>query len=217
MWSKVRKWADDLSSVQNIIALLSTPWIITMVTAISGIFGGQPLMWVVMASTVTFAAVSVALVYITNYVFMTTPTDKLEYVGPFVQLDLEWKDDDHPSHIKTVQIGVNLLNSAQFPLKFRITSLRVTVDGRAADVSRLEGKCLHIGPKIGSASWPDAIRIADLSVMETKGLLEFEIEYGKTPDNMHYKLKRKQEFDLVARVESLKPTPIFGISVRDRS
>jgi hypothetical protein len=52
---------------------------------------------------------------------------------------------------------------------------------------------------------------------DVKGLLEFEINYGKTPENLSQTIKRKLEFDLSLRVdESKKPTAQIGISARDR-
>ena len=68
------------------------------------------------------------------------------------------------------------------------------------------------------ANYPDAIDLSDREFLDVKGLLDFEISYGKSDDDLPNTIKKKQEFDLSSRPDmSQKPNPNFGISVRDRN
>jgi len=216
-WKRAKEWIDNLSSVQNVWSILAAPVVLSGLGAMTDYLHGVPATVIMAAVLMAFAAGAHLLFYGTKYRLLTSVANKLEYMGPFCQPVCTWGDDGHPAHIKTLQIGINLINKAAFPIFYKITSLHITIQGRAADVRQLEGKLLDVGGGTGAASFPNAVDLNDLALLDVKGLLEFEVRYGKSPDDLPQTIREKQEFDFSVRPElSQKPNPNFGISVRDR-
>jgi hypothetical protein len=107
-WKRSKEWIDRLSSIQNVVSLLSAPVVASMITAATGYVGGIPAMWIVVGATVVFAAVAHGLFYATKYRLLTSAADKLEYMGSFCQLVCFWDENGRLTNIKTLQIGLHL-------------------------------------------------------------------------------------------------------------
>jgi hypothetical protein len=129
------------------------PFVLAALAAMTDYLHGIPLTAIMALVLVAFAACAHLIFYGTKYRYLTSIAHKLEFLGPFLQSTCGWDAEDKATFLKTVQVGVHLMNKAQFPIHYKITSIHATVQGQAADFSRLEGKAQILGAGISAATY----------------------------------------------------------------
>jgi len=107
------------------------PTVSSVLTGASGILGGIPLMWVLMASALVFMAVTHAVLRMYEIQQWINPANKLAYIQTVLNLDLKGSkalaatpggSTGRPRKLEKMQVGVELQNRATFPLSVIVSS-----------------------------------------------------------------------------------------------
>lgn len=216
MWGRIKFLIDQLGTLQTLHSLLSAPAVLAMLTALSGYLGNVPTMWIIFAATGVFAFTAHGLLRGSEFSHRMRVDGKLDFVNPQLTLECDWGDDGKPIRVARINLGIQLINRAYFPLKYTIKSLNSVVEGRAAVSEAIENKNMTIAASTVSATVPDRISIADLNKLDLKGRLDFEVHYGRFTAGP-YVIKRRLEVDVFVSADgSVRPNPTAGIAVRDR-
>jgi hypothetical protein len=91
IWSKYIKPAFEFAGhIETAVAVKSLFWptIMAMATGGAGYFGNVPLMWIIMATVVSFAAVSVGILSSSSYLERKNPAHKLQIIRTLFNFDL---------------------------------------------------------------------------------------------------------------------------------
>ena len=208
-FGKMEVWA---ARVQYLYALFTWPGLTAMLAAISGYLSGIPVMWVVMASAITFAAMAHGMLRFNEWRARTAIEYKFDVMGLFHRQDCTWNKAGKPTKVEKINIGIQLMNRASFPIQYRFDAFRVIIEGRVANAETMLNKVLTIPASVGGLSHPDAVDVSDLKTLDLKGRVEIEVSYGVGND-LKYHLSRKYKFEYAINPKiSTKPIPQVGFA-----
>ena len=135
--SRLRRWLEWAGHVETIRAIFAGevartilwPFVVAGITMFSGIFGGLPWMWILMATAVAFAAIVHGLLRGSEYIERKNPGGKLRFTQVAYGCDLvpipqqnrqQRRAGQQPQFpqrfIDRVQLGIEVHNDASFPL-----------------------------------------------------------------------------------------------------
>ena len=151
----------------------------TVVTAISGAFGGVPIMWIIVGTTVAFAATFAGLVSFRVFKFQRDPQHKFRFVRPTVNRT--------PNG---VIIGFEIGNEALFPIGVKIDELRTTCATRTTLPDRaMLNRQFELAPGDITFYNDAIIDIQNVTEQVMIGRLEASIKYGH-PGKESFKIEK---------------------------
>ncbi len=198
------------------------PTVLTVLTGGAGLFGGQPLMWVIMASALTFAGSMVGLLGGSLYLERKNPHNKLKYKGTHFQHDLDPAPmpalgNRHqrrgqaargqqmlqpaelvigvPRTLEKGQIAVELKNEATFPISFILASAETEVEGITPPRAHYPKDAITIFPGNTVQTSDAAIILNSLPCGRLTGKMEFKIRYGQ-PGEEKFEMLLKANLDI---------------------
>jgi len=148
---KVLEWIGHIETIHTIIQAeffrtLFWPTVATVTTALSGWLGGVPLMWIVMATALTFMAVSAGMLTASMYLERKNPLNKLQITKTLFNYDLvpitppnRHQERATPKrgtpavpafrHFVHGQLGIEILNRASFPISIIVEDAQTEIEG----------------------------------------------------------------------------------------
>jgi hypothetical protein len=206
-WKKIREggWQEFRGQIVSAGISVLSPWISAAVVFVTGIMQ-IPVAYAITAAGVMFAAVSFGAYYFYNLFFQRSPEAKLIPISP--QVNVMAPERDGERRIETLSIGMNLQNSATFPIEYRVVDLDFYVDDRVNPNSNLANLHATVYPNTIGAFWPDGVDIHDFGLpREFNCKLHATIEYGR-PNGRKFEMKKG--FRVSAIIHPLGHTPAPG-------
>jgi hypothetical protein len=196
-FDKAVTWGQRLNAMWSVwtsawFKAFVLPVLVTLATGASGILGGIPLMWVLMASALAFMAVTHTAVKVYEIRQHIDPTNKLIYVQTVLNLDLKGSkalpvtpggSTGKPRKLDKLQIGVELHNRSNYPMSVILLSGETSVERKSPPRS--------VYPKAASIIGPGAIfRVHDDPIFmdglecgkRLVGTMRFKVKYGLQGD-----------------------------------
>jgi hypothetical protein len=228
MWKRALEWLGNISLVQSIasteiVRTVIWPAVLAMLTGGAGVFGGLPLMWVIMASCLAFAGTMVGLLSGSMYLDRQNPHNKLKFKGTHFQFDLDparmpAQGNRHqrraqavigpqrmlpsnelmvgvPRTLETGQIAVELSNDATFPLSFILESAETEVEGHTPPRGQFPKPAITLLPGTTVRSNDDRIVPDSLPCQRLTGKIDFKFRYG-LPGNEKFEMRLKADLDI---------------------
>lgn len=185
-------WIGRWQTVQSIVTFLKPtfgPFVVAALAAITGIAGHEPWMWIIMATSLTFMATIAAMLFAKYYSFMRSPAHKLRYMGTTYTQDLHplnrqgRRTSDTTGRIvkRTIdksQVGVQLHNSAHFPISAILVEADTEMDGNRPPRATFPKKPVTIFPGNVIMMMDDAIPMNQTPCERLEGRLYIKIKYG---------------------------------------
>lgn len=209
MFKRFIDFIGRVQVVQSILAFLKPfvwPWVAAVLTGTVGYFGNQPLMWVLMASALSFMGVSVGFWFIDNYRQRKSPVNKFLYAGTAFNYDLKPMARQARRAAATgaiqarlldkAQIGVYMQNSAPFPISAFLETAETEIEGIKPPRSLFPRQSVTILPGNTVLMADDAIEMDSHVCEKLEGRMDLKIKYGMPDDEKH-------ELRFRGRVEAL--------------
>jgi hypothetical protein len=201
------------------------PTVLTVTAAISGWLGDLPLMWIVMASALTFMGAAQGMLRGSEYLDRKNPQNKIVLTGTRVHAEMEptdvpWAGNRKqrragaaqkaigpvrlgPSDISVgikrtidkVQVGVNLKNVATFPISIILVNASTEVAGEKPPRSIYPRPVSTMQPGASFFSLDDAIELEGLPAGRLEGKLNMTFRYG-LPGKERFELHFEGDIDI---------------------
>jgi hypothetical protein len=202
-------WLGRWQVVQSVAAFVKPfvwPWLLAMLTGLTGYFGGQPWMWVLMASALAFMGTIVGIFYAGIYRDRNSPVNKVLYMGTQVNYDLTplprksrraQATGAAPARtIDKIQIGVALHNSARFPIEVTLHTAETEMEGERPPRTMFPKQPSIVLPSNTVFIMDDPIDMDGHPCEKLEGHMALTVKYG-IPG------KEKHELQFNGRVEAL--------------
>lgn len=231
IWKKIIKpgleWIGHFQTVQTIIyteffRTLFLPTVWTVLTAIAGYVGDFPIMWIMVATAVSFMAVTQTLLRADELRERKNPQNKLKYL-PIFQCDLNiapmalsgnrlQKRAQRSQPQQTIsatqlspqvsrtldkgQIGVEIVNHATFPISAYLQNAVTEIEGITPPRSTFPKPAFLI-PAGGTVRiCDDRIELDEMPCQRLAGKIDLVIKYG-LPGKEHFDLCVKGGLDII--------------------
>ncbi len=201
------------------------PTLVTAMTGTAGIFGHLPLMWVLMASGVMYAAMMTGLLRGSEYLERKSPQNKLIFVGTYFQVDLEPTNMPQLSanrqqrraqtarrqptqqlsstqimvgvnrNIDRGQVCVDLRNTASFPISMILETAETEVADFTPPRSQFPKPGVIVSPGSTVRICDDRIEMDGVQCGRMAGKMDFKIRYGLAGKE-HYELRLWANLDI---------------------
>lgn len=194
MWKLIKDvldWIGRWQVVQGIVTLLKPfvwPGIAAMLAGAAGYVGHQPVMWIVMASALSFMGVGVGVFFGDTYRDRKSPRNKLLYTGTAFNYDLKPMERRARRAAATgaiqarlldkTQIGVFMHNSAPFPISAILESAETEVEGMKPPRSLFPRAPVTITPGNTVIIADDPIPMDGHICEKLEGHMSITIRYG---------------------------------------
>lgn len=193
---KALEWLGHFGAVQTILQTefarnLVWPAVYAVLTGTAGILGGLPLMWVLMAASVAFAATVHSLLKADEYRERRDPLNKLRLAGWNIEHDLLPTDRGNPGarRLNTVKFSVEIHNEASFPISFIVENADSEIEGRHPPRKKFPEPPILVLPGSGVTYVDDPA--IDMGGMECDG----ELKNGRIDFRFRYGLPGKERYD----------------------
>jgi hypothetical protein len=219
-----------ISRVETINAIIHTEfvrnWLLpvasTVVTGTSGIFGGTPLIWTLVGSSVVFMTTSLGMLGHVAIKEKNTPQNKLLY-KPIVNRDmtpreappvgnrhqrLAQKAQHHEQTLSSsqvmfgvnrtldaIQVGVELTNTALFPISCILVSADTEIEGEKPPRSNFPKAPAICPPGNTIRMTDDSIPMEEFPCQRLTGKIDMIVKYGM-PQNEMFELHIKGGLDI---------------------
>jgi hypothetical protein len=189
-----------------------TSILLPIATALTAVGAGYvqrvPVMWIIMASSLTFMAIIVAMFFVSSFTDMRTPAHKLRYISTVVAVDLAMPPNRKSkraststttlgivqSYLDKVQVGVQLQNVAAFPISAHIVSATTKMSGKEPPRTEYPKPSVTISPGNVVNMTDVPIEMHSLPCGKMEGVLDMKIKYGrKGRENFELLFKAKLE------------------------
>jgi hypothetical protein len=201
---KFWKWLGDFELIHFIIhtdffRTLLLPLVLSGITAASGILGHQPVMWIVMAATLAFAATMQGLLRTSEYMERKSPFGKLRFIQTAVGIDLTGiAQPTKPQKITNIsqlpkrtidkmQLGIDLQNTATFPISILVVAAESEIDHLTPPRSHFPKGPMLILPGVIMRITDERIEMNNKTCEKLVGSYDLQLKYG---------LPGKERFDL---------------------
>lgn len=165
-----------LRAIAFLAVKFALPFLVAAMTFTAGYLSSVPIpwMWIIMATSLSFAGVAAAVLFFDQLLERSRVKDRLQFRNIFVGFD---KTIDQ-KNVEAVQLGFVVANSASFPVSYLVKRVVSTADATAAT----RGTILNWGgtvPPGGADTFKD--RTIELKIPKSAmdATLEFEILYGR--------------------------------------
>jgi hypothetical protein len=205
-------WIGRYQVVQSLLAV-KWPAGLALLAAMSGYVGHAPLMWIVMATAMTFMAGIVAIFFSNQYSQNRTPAHKLRYNGTLTNcsvMPLNRKSKraaqsvtgDTQSvvqrHIDKIQIGVSLFNSAPFPIFVHIEHAETEMESKTPPRTKYPKDSVEILPGNVVFMTDQPISMDGHPCERIEGKMDIIVKYGRKNDEK-YELRFKGKVEALIR------------------
>jgi hypothetical protein len=209
---EIIEWLFRAETIYTFAKVYLLPVVAPLLTATLGYLGGQSLMWIAMASFVSFGAASLGILSFSAYRERKNPAHKLVYEGtnfnsellpasvPFTgnrqqrrqargQLAQTLSPNQiMPSVSRKIskgQIGVFVKNKASFPISCLLFNASTSVEDFTPPRSNFPKPTKLLGPGERVLISDDAIDMEDVPCEPFAGEMEITIRYGLPGDERH--------------------------------
>lgn len=214
VWSKVIKpMLDFFGHIETIGTLKIAFWplVLSASAVVSGYLGSFPLMWIIMAATLTFMGAAVGILNASQYRERRNPINKVMVRNTIFFHNLADMPQENrqirrgiakakvvvalpPRRIIAGQLGMELLNIASFPIAIAVTNAETIIENKTPPRATFPKPTIILQP--GAPFWihDDPITL-NLPCGVLKGRLDIAVKYGK-PGREMYSLRRKGEVEI---------------------
>lgn len=228
---KIRQWLEMAGHIETLHAIgqylyaLAGPMILAGATAISGYMADFPLMWILMATTLTFAGAIIIVLGASQHLQRTNPNGKLRFVQSWVAMDLTplpqpnrlqrragQQQEMPPRHIDRIQLGMQVRNDAHFPISVFIEYAESEVEDITPPRTQYPQSPRIIEPGVTFNAADTRMSLNNMPGQSITGKYEVRLKYGR-PGKERFELKHAanleisiQPFGLVTINESPQAT-----------
>ena len=215
LWNRLVKPALDIAGHLETAASIKAlvwPTILGVSTALSGYIGHSPLMWTIMATCLTFMATAVGILAASLYQERVTVENKIALRNIVFFHDLAaMPKPSRPirraaksekilvptpaRRIENGQLGVEVVNTASFPLDICVFSASTKIGSKSPPRSSFPKELIPIQPGVVTVLHDDRIENLDIPCGIITGEFEMVIKYGK-PGKAKYFLHHTGTVDI---------------------
>ncbi len=154
------------------------PPLATFATVGAGIVEHSPIMWVIMAGSLTFAGTSLGILSFDRWLFVRSAEHKIMFQRCSVSRDAK------PANIV---IGIVLKNGAQFPIEVKLTKMAVSCASRIPDKPVAMPRILRVDANSDFFFNSGLIGLEGVTTDPLNALIDAEFSYGR-PNGREYTL-----------------------------
>lgn len=161
-----------------------------------GLLQGVPLMWVIMATALTFAGVGVGLNGFSQLRYRRSPADKVSITGP--RVDVAPVDIVNKTGVRFISLGIMARNIAEMPLEVSIDQLDTRIENRIPD-REFNPQSTLVDARTGVVGFkgsPISLEDMNLGNRRLNGVVDARISYGY-PEKRKFSAEVKWYFNLV--------------------
>jgi hypothetical protein len=197
IWNKAIKPALDAFGhyeTASAIAKLIWPLLLAAAAVMSGVFGQVPIMWIIMAATLTFMGAATGILNISLYRERKNPENKLiprntifnHDLGPVHQQNRKTRQGmaktglvvpGPPRHLLKGQLGVEIVNTASFPISIFIESAETSIEDKKPGRTKYPREPIIVQPSQVFWLHDDVIPL-DLPCRVINGDMKIVAKYG---------------------------------------
>lgn len=176
------------------------------VTAVLGLLGDIPLMWIFVAAMASFAFVAAGLLRLDEWQTRVNPLGKLVFDYPFLELNAvrNGKTNEAGELIEVPFLvgGVpafHLTNNAPYPIDFYITRINSSLQGRICTHPSYTNRGFTVNAGQSAFFRDNFIQVdAEITNQPVVAITEVEIDYWRKPTNrrkLHLKVRQVASID----------------------
>lgn len=210
---RIKKWFNFVKEVEGLHGLatwdpLKTyiyPILAPGLTAVLGLIGNIPLMWIFVAAMASFAFVATGLLRLDEWQNRVDPLGKLFFSHPSLEMIATYiiKDDGNGNKTQIPFIFggspvIHLINKSTYQIDFYIVRIYSSLRGRTYINPVYNSKGFTVDPG-ASAFYRDSFIKVDMEINEEPiiAITEIEIDYWRKPtDKRKLNLKVRQTFGI---------------------
>ncbi len=189
------------------IRTLLVPTVTALATGGAGLWGGLPLMWVIMATAVAGAAAAVGILNASTYLERKNPEHKLTVTKTLFNFSLVPISPPNRKHRRSaaaqggapavpafrhftkLQLGFEVWNRASYPLSLEVMSAETEVEGLKPPRAKYPKDPVIIQPSTTLWIHDDAINVDDEMVCDNlDGQMDIVVKYG-LPGKEKYEIR----------------------------
>ena len=154
----------------------SWPWVLAAMTAFSGYMEGIPWVYVIPLAAFAFAATITGILRFDEWRARRSPQNKIRQISHIVQVDVD--HTKNPKLVQHIQLGVDLLNEATFPLSYIFESGDSMVMGEQSPKGKFPHGPITIRPGQIFRSTDERITMPEMQLGRFEGHVNFKMRYG---------------------------------------
>jgi hypothetical protein len=183
------------------------PAVMTAATGTAGYLGGIPAMWIIMASSITFAVIVMGLLFISIYRERESAEGKLRFTSTVFQYDLIPFKPNRPQrraagqqygvkaiilepsirHIENGQLGVEVFNGGTFPLSVILEAADTAIENKTPPRVQYPKPASLLLPGLPARICDERISLNSMECRRLEGRCYMSIRYGR-PGKERYRL-----------------------------
>ena len=202
---RILEWIGRAETIGSLlhtefVRSLLIPTSLTVMTGATGYLGGIPAMWIMAASSLVFAGVSTGLLSASVYRERKSPLNKLRFNGTVFNFDLIPTRTDREQRravasasrkarppadlkplvreLKTGQLGVELINTATFPISMLVEFAESEIEGMTPPRTKYPKEAVVILPGVPVRACDERIELNNLKCGRIEGKLKMKVRYG---------------------------------------
>jgi hypothetical protein len=224
LWKRALEYVGIGHSIHTVVQTeFFQTWLIplgsTMLTGAAGA-GQAPLMWVITASSIVFATTTIGLAGMWALRAQNSPQNKLTYKpvfhcdltpreaplignrqrrrsqGPPLMLSSTQLNPNVTRTLDKVQVGVEITNTALFPISFFLESAETEIEGEKPPRSVFPRPIATIAPGTSVRVMDDTIEMEEYPCQRLSGKIDMMIKYGRPGDEV-FELHPKGVLDVI--------------------
>ncbi len=158
----------------------ASPFLLAGAAIVTGWMEHMPLLWIVMATTVTFAMTAIGLLSFYVFLYALTPENKLHLLTPtFAWVASENDPEGRAMKMGQVRLIANFSNQAHFPISVITDEFDVVIDGNINTVKTARGVSLILGAKQNGWFRDDLISLKGVPCTNFDGKAHIRVRYGR--------------------------------------
>jgi hypothetical protein len=176
------------------------PTVLAIAAAVSGYFQHTPVMWIIMATSMTFVCVLGAIMIAYLFQIISSPADKLRFVSAIVpcdvnknQADLSGRAARATNLVRTIdkmQVGILVQNVGRFPISIILFEAETELDGITPPRVRYPKLPADCHPSSTHMLTDEIIDMKSRKCADMQGRLDMKVKYGNR-GNEKYELHIK--------------------------
>lgn len=217
-FTKFLDWIGRFQVIQSVvqsefIGTLLAPVVMSVMAAYAGLVGDVQLMWIIMATALTFMATVQGLLRLSEYMERKSPLNKLVYLR--VSVDRGLVVPPPPSGQQTgqasiparqldwIQLGCDIRNVAPFPISVILVSAESEVEGMTPPRAKYPKPAITIRPGLNLTVCDERIAMKGLACGQwLTGKIDLRLKYGR-PGKERFALNTKCDVQAVFRSDGM--------------
>lgn len=212
-WRWALEWTGHAEAIHALVTAdfvtrLVWPTVATVLGATSGWFGGIPLMWIIVGSTLIFMAVTQSLLRMDEYRERKNPAHKLAVVRTLFNFELVPISPPNRKHRRSAaaqggapavpavrhfvkgQLGFEVWNRSSFPISLIVMAAKTKIEDNEPPRADYPNKAIIIQPSTTMWVHDKPIDLEDMICDNLDGSMDILIRYG-LPGDERFEIHQK--------------------------